>query len=81
MAVRLEAAQHPLHVHRELRRGDLEPAQLEPQHRQHLVAREFAQEIVSKYNQEEHQTLPRPNSCREFLHLVQAIGYATVDEV
>jgi len=46
-----------------------------------LTPIEFAQEIVSKYNQEEHQTLPRPNSCREFLHLVQAIGYATVDEV
>ncbi len=44
-----------------------------------LTPLEFAQEIVSKYNQEERQALPRPNSCREFLHLVQAIGYATVD--
>lgn len=46
-----------------------------------LTPLDFAREIVLKYNQEERQSLPRPNSCREFLHLVEAIGYATVESV
>ena len=43
-----------------------------------MTTLEFAQEMVLRYNQAEKHNLPRPASCREFLTLAEAIGYATV---
>lgn len=40
----------------------------------------FAQEVVSQYNAAKQKSLPKPQSCREFLNLMEAEGYATIEE-
>ena len=38
----------------------------------------FAQEVVKRYNDNQRQNLPIPNSCDEFLTLAQQQGFATM---
>jgi hypothetical protein len=40
----------------------------------------FAQEIVKRYNKNENFNLPLPKTCRDFLNLAQALGFATVED-